>query len=183
MALTPPLADLGRAAPDFDLPGIDGRRWTLADVRGPAGTVVLFICNHCPFVKAVAGRLAEDAVELKAAGIGVVAIMPNDAVAYPADSFDQMKEFALEHRFGFPYLIDESQDVARAYGAVCTPDVFGYDADLKLAYRGRIDAAGRHAPAEPLRRDLVEAMREIARTGKGPADQPASIGCSIKWKA
>ena len=172
---------LGSVAPAFDLPGVDGERHTLESVRGPRGTVVMFLCNHCPFVKAVIDKIPRDMRELAALGVGSVAIMSNDAAAYPEDSFDYMKAVAHRHGFGFPYLYDESQDVARAYGAVCTPDIFGYDKDLKLVYRGRLDDAGR-TPRDGNRRDLVEAMRAVATGGKAPAQQFAAIGCSIKWK-
>lgn len=172
---------LGTVAPPFDLPGVDGKRHTLASVRGENGTVVMFLSNHCPFVKAVIDKIPRDMRELAALGIGSVAIMSNDAVAYPEDSFVNMKAVAAKHGFGFPYLYDESQDVARAYGAVCTPDLFGFDRDLKLVYRGRLDDAGR-TPRDGNRRDLVEAMRAVAHGGAAPAEQFTSIGCSIKWK-
>jgi peroxiredoxin len=172
---------LGMVAPSFDLPGIDGKRHTLASVRGANGTVVMFLCNHCPYVKAVIDKIPRDMRELAALGVGSVAVMSNDAVAYPEDSFANMKAVAAKHGFGFPYLYDESQDVARAYGAVCTPDLFGFDRDLKLVYRGRLDDAGR-TPREGNRRDLVEAMRAVARGDAAPAEQFTSIGCSIKWK-
>ena len=158
---------LGTVAPSFDLPGVDGKRHTLASVRGANGTVVMFLCNHCPYVKAVIDKIPRDMRELAALGVGSVAIMSNDAVAYPEDSFANMKAVAATHGFGFPYLYDESQDVARAYGAVCTPDLFGFDRDLKLVYRGRLDDAGR-TPREGNRRDLVEAMRAVARGGAAP---------------
>ena len=172
---------LGSHAPPFDLPGVDGRRHSLASARGENGTVVMFICNHCPYVKAVVDKIPRDMRELAALGVGSVAIMSNDATAYPEDSFANMKAFAAKHRFDFPYLYDESQDVARAYGAVCTPEFFGYDRDLKLVYRGRLDDAGR-TPREGNRRDLVDAMRAVAADAKPPAEQFAAIGCSIKWR-
>jgi peroxiredoxin len=172
---------LGTAAPPFDLPGVDGRRHTLASTRGPNGLVVMFICNHCPYVKAVIDKIPRDMRELASLGVGAVAIMSNDVAAYPEDSFPNMKAVAQRHGFGFPYVYDESQDVARAYGAVCTPDIFGYDRDLRLAYRGRLDDAGR-AAREGNRRDLVEAMRSVARGEPVADEQYAAIGCSIKWK-
>ena len=172
---------LGWKALEFALTGVDGKTWTLADARGPKGTLVAFICNHCPYVRAVIGRLVEEAKALEALGIGTVAIMPNDTVAYPADSFDNMKAFAREHSFGFPYLIDAIQEVARAYGAVCTPDFFGFNAADELQYRGRLDAS-RTALVPGARRDLYEAMRQIAETGRGPEEQLLSVGCSIKWR-
>ena len=183
MAATPPICDFGWQAPAFSLPGTDGRTWSLDQIRGPKGTVVMFICNHCPYVIAVLDRLAEDMAALAEIGVGSAAICSNDAVNYPADSFDRMVEMAESRRFPFPYLHDADQSVARAWDAVCTPDFFGFDADLGLQYRGRLDAARLDAPAPGLRRDLLEAMRQVAETGKGPAEQIASMGCSIKWKA
>ena len=141
----------------------------------------MFICNHCPYVKAVRDRLIRDCADLEAHGVGSVAIMSNDPADYPEDSFENMRKVAAQYRYPFPYVIDETQNVARAYGAVCTPDFFGYNAALALQYRGRIDASGREAAAKA-RRELFDAMVQIARTGNGPAEQIASIGCSIKWK-
>lgn len=172
---------LGSVAPPFDLPGVDGHRHTLASVRGPQGLVVMFICNHCPYVKAVIDKIPRDLRELAEIGIGGVAIMSNDVAAYPEDSFDRMKAVAARHAFGFPYLYDGTQDVARAYGAVCTPDIFGYDRDLRLVYRGRLDDAGR-SPREGNRRDMVVAMKAVARGEPAPSQQFAAIGCSIKWR-
>jgi AhpC/TSA family len=155
----------------------------LNDVAGEKGTVIVFICNHCPYVKAVIGRLTADARVLMREGIGFAAICSNAAASYPEDSFANMRAFAKRHDFPFPYLHDESQEIARAYGAVCTPDFFGFDRDLKLKYRGRLDE-GRTSPPPPgARRELVEAMRAIATTGHVAVDQIPSIGCSIKWKA
>lgn len=182
MAVSPPVCDFGWKAPDFTLPGTDGRDWSLADVRGPKGTLVMFICNHCPYVQAVIDRIVRDARDLQALGIGIVAISSNDAEEYPDDSFDNMKREAAKHAFPFPYLYDESQSVAKAYGAVCTPDFFGFDAGLGLQYRGRLDASGRQPAAPDVRRELYEAMRQVAETGRGPTDQVPSMGCSIKWK-
>jgi peroxiredoxin len=184
MALTEtPGCDFGSPAPDFDLPGVDGRRWRLADCRGARGTLVMFICNHCPFVKAVQEKLVCEARELAALGIGSVAIMPNDFDQYPEDSFENMRSVAERFGYPFPYLLDETQEIARAYGAVCTPDFFGFNADLRLQYRGRLDATspGRPAPAE-VRRELYDAMRQVAETGLGPTAQFPSMGCSIKWR-
>jgi peroxiredoxin len=182
MASTPPICDFGWKARDFSLPATDGRTYALADIRGPAGTLIVFICNHCPYVKAIAGKLVRDAKDLQKAGIGVAAICSNDPIAYPEDSFDRMAAFAAANGFPFPYLHDESQAVARAYDAVCTPDFFGFNAKDELQYRGRLDAS-RTSPVPGARRDLHEAMMEVARSGKGPAGQIASMGCSIKWKA
>jgi peroxiredoxin len=181
MAVQTPVCDFDRAAPDFRLADPAGRIFTLADIRGPAATLVMFICNHCPYVQAVVDRLVSDVDSLRPAGVGVVAIMPNDYERYPDDAPERMVEFARRHRFAFPYLIDETQDVARAYGAVCTPDFFGYNADLRLQYRGRIDDAGMRGVV-PKTRELLDAMLQIARTGTGPKDQTASMGCSIKWR-
>lgn len=183
VALNPPVCDFGLAAIDFDLPGTDDRRHTLASCRGPNGLLVMFICNHCPYVQAIIDRLIRDCRELAGLGIGSVAIMSNNVADYPEDSPEQMQAWARELAFPFPYLYDESQLVARAYGAVCTPDFFGYNARLELQYRGRLDASGRQAAAPDSPRELFEAMRQIAASGRGPAGQIASIGCSIKWRA
>ncbi|MGE5506467.1 MAG: thioredoxin family protein [Actinomycetota bacterium] len=182
MAVETPICDFGWKAPPFALPGVEGRSWTLEQARGPSGTLVMFICNHCPYVKAVVDRLVRDARELQGLGIGVVAINSNDASQYPEDSFANMVEFARAHGFTFPYLHDESQQVARAYDAVCTPDFFGFDAGLGLQYRGRLDASRKEAGPADARRELFEAMKAVAETGRGPADQIPSMGCSIKWK-
>jgi peroxiredoxin len=181
MAAEAPPAELGFVAPPFTLPGTDGGSHSLQELRGPRGTVVAFICNHCPYVKAILPRLVRDARDLAALGIRVIGINSNDAAAYPEDSFARMVELAPG--LSFPYLYDESQAVARAYGAVCTPDFFGFDADLKLRYRGRLDASRKETAPEGTRRDLYEAMRLIATTGAGPAEQPVAIGCSIKWRS
>ncbi|HXV23300.1 MAG TPA: thioredoxin family protein [Alphaproteobacteria bacterium] len=181
MAASPPVCDFGWKAQEFDLEGVDGRRVRLSELRGAGGTLVMFICNHCPYVKAVIDRLVRDCAELKGLGVSSIAIMPNDTEAYPEDSFENMKAFAAQHRFGFPYAIDRTQEIARAYRAACTPDFFGFNAALELQYRGRIDDAG---PRGSLvhRRELVEAMKAIAETGRGPAEQVPSMGCSIKWR-
>ena len=182
MAATASATALGTPATDFTLPATDGRTYTLADVKGEKGTVIVFICNHCPYVKAVIDRMVADARSLQAEGIGFAAICSNDADGYPQDSFPNMQRFAKAHAFSFPYLHDESQSVAHAYGALCTPDFFGYDAAGKLKYRGRLDEGRMNAPPSGARRELVEAMRAIATSGAGPAQQHASMGCSIKWK-
>ncbi len=182
MAAIPPPAELGTTAPDFSLPGVDGRTLSLADVRGKNGTVVVFICNHCPYVKAITDRLVAAAGALSEKGVAMVAINSNDAVNYPEDSFDNMKVFAAERGFTFPYLHDESQQTARDYGAVCTPDYFGYDADLKLAYRGRLDEGRKDPPPPGARAELIEAMTMVAETGRAPEEQIPSMGCSIKWR-
>ncbi len=183
MALTAtPVCDFGQAAHDFILTGIDGKNWTLADCQGEKGTLVMFICNHCPFVKAIQDRLVRDTKELLDYGVKSVAIMANDPTDYPEDSFDNMKKIAKKFAYPFPYLFDETQDIAKTYGAVCTPDFFGYNADLKLQYRGRLDASRTEPAPVNAHRDLFEAMKQIAATGKGPEDQIVSQGCSIKWR-
>ena len=183
MALThTPIIEFGLPAPDFDLPGVDGRHYTLAAVRGARGLLVMFICNHCPYVKAIRDKLIRDARDLQALGVGVVAINANDGERYPEDSFDNMVAEARRYAYPFPYLWDESQAVARAYGAVCTPDFFGYNADLQLQYRGRLDDAGARADAGERPRELFLAMQQVAASGAGPAEQVPSMGCSIKWR-
>jgi peroxiredoxin len=182
VSLQTPVCDFGWKAADFELPGVDGGRHRLADLRGQSGLLVMFICNHCPYVQAIRDRLVRDCRELQAHGINSVAIMANDPADYPEDSFDNMKRVAQEFAYPFPYLWDETQEVARAYGAVCTPDFFGFNADLELQYRGRLDASRKEAAPADARRDLFEAMLQVARTGQGPREQIASMGCSIKWK-
>ena len=183
MAATAPHINLGTPAPNFRLPATDGKTYALDDIAGEKGTVIVFICNHCPYVKAVIGRMVADARTLMAEGIGFAAICSNDTSAYPEDSFENMQRFAQTHKFSFPYLHDEDQSVARAYGAVCTPDFFGYDAERKLKYRGRLDEGRTSPPPPSAPRELIEAMRAIAATGSAPLAQNPSIGCSIKWKA
>jgi peroxiredoxin len=182
MATTPSAANFGAYLPPFSLPATDGRSYTLDDIAGAKGTVIVFICNHCPYVKGVIDRLITDAKVLMAERIGFASVCSNDARTHPEDSFEKMKVFAVQHGFPFPYLHDESQTVARAYGAVCTPDFFGFDAARKLRYRGRLDEGGRATPEPGAKRELVEAMRAIA-AGRDPGEQTPSIGCSIKWKA
>lgn len=169
-------------APDFRLKNIDGRMMSLADVKGPKGFLAMFICNHCPYVQAVIKRLIDDCAVLQKAGIGCAAIMSNDTKRYPEDSFDKMREFSTQHQFTFPYLIDETQEVAKAYGAVCTPDLFGFDARGVLQYRGRVDSAGSKMAGPDTVRELHQAMLSIAETGFSAAPQFPSMGCSIKWK-
>ena len=183
MAATPSACDFDWPAPDFTLPATDGKTYALADIRGPHGTLIMFICNHCPYVLAVIDRIVRDARDLQALGVGIAAICSNDAATYPADSFPNMTRLAEEQGFTFPYLHDEDQSVARAYDAACTPDFFGFNADLGLQYRGRLDASRAQAGPENLPRDLYEAMKQVAETGQGPRDQIPSMGCSIKWKA
>ena len=180
VSLNPPVCDFGWKAPDFKLLGVDGKYWTLADAKGDLGTLVMFICNHCPYVKAIRERLVSDLRELRNIGVNAIAISSNDTVNYPDDSYENMQQMAREFDFPFPYVFDETQEVARAYGAICTPDFFGFNKDLELQYRGRFDDAGRN-PAPTSSRDLFKAMKLVAETGQGPREQVASIGCSIKW--
>ena len=183
MAVSPPVCDFDAPWHEFALPDADGQLLTLSQVAGPRGTLVMFICNHCPYVRSILDRIVRDAHALMDQGVGVVAISANDAVAYPEDGPDRMIDLALQNGFRFPYLYDADQAVARAYGAECTPDFFGYSADGRLQYRGRLDASARTAAEPDARRDLYLAMVQIAETGQGPRDQVASMGCSIKWKA
>lgn len=182
VSLQTPICDFDRPAPDFALPGVDGRNWTRDQCKGEKGLLVMFICNHCPYVKAVRERIVRDARELAGLGIGSVAIMSNDPVEYPEDSFENMRRVAEEFGFPFPYLLDESQEVAKAFGAVCTPDFFGYNGDLRLQYRGRLDESRKETAPVDARRDLFEGMRAVALTGEGPREQIPSMGCSIKWR-
>jgi len=177
-----PVCDFGAPAPYFSLKGTDDKIWTLRDCVGSNGLLVMFICNHCPYVKAINEKLVRDTSQLRALGINSVAIMSNDPTDYPEDSFENMQRVAEELGYPFPYLVDPTQDVAQAYGAVCTPDFFGYNAGLELQYRGRLDESGRQADAGNVRRDLFLAMKKVAETGQGPEEQVASIGCSIKWR-
>ena len=182
MALThTPDAKLGWKATGFSLKATDGKSYALDDVKGPKGLLVMFICNHCPYVKAVIERVVHDARALQDAGIGVVAIMSNDSVSYPEDSFDNMTKFAREKGFTFPYLLDETQEIARSYGAVCTPDFFGFNAKLQLQYRGRLDSSWNLTRPDP-ERELLLAMKQIAEKGSTDIAQQPSMGCSIKWK-
>lgn len=180
-ALTPPVCNFDWPAPDFTLPATDGRSYGLQDIAGPNGALIMFICNHCPFVLATLDHMIRDAHELQAMGIGVAAICSNDPVAYPADNLANMVRMAEDHAFPFHYLHDSDQRVARAYGAVCTPDFFGFNSALGLQYRGQLDASRVQPAPEGARRDLFEAMVQVAETGRGPVDQTPAMGCSIKW--
>ncbi len=182
MAVETPVCDFGAPAPDFSLPGVDGKTWSRDECMGEKGLLVMFICNHCPYVKAVRERLVRDARALNALGIGVVAINSNDADTYPDDSFEAMQRVAAGYDYPFAYLFDETQAVARAFDAVCTPDFFGYDAQGGLQYRGRLDASRKETAAEDVPRELYEAMKAVAETGHGPDEQIPSMGCSIKWR-
>ena len=182
VSLETPVCEFDKEIIDFSLPDVYGTIWTPEQCRGDNGLLVMFICNHCPYVKSIRERIVRDTHELIAHGINSVAIMSNDAAEYEEDSLENMKSVSEQFEFPFPYLMDESQEVAKAYGAVCTPDFFGYNKDLKLQYRGRLDASRKETAAEDVRRDLYEAMKQVAETGKGPEDQVPSMGCSIKWK-
>jgi len=181
MAVSTPVCDFGWTAPDFSALGVDGRTYALTDVKGPKGTLVMFICNHCPYVTASIARIVGDAKALAAHGIGVIAINSNDSARYPEDSYDNMKSFAARHGIPFPYVFDETQDIAHAYGAACTPDFFGFNAAGELQYRGELDDA-RMSGRAPANRALFDAMVQIAETGRGPREQVPSMGCSIKWR-
>ena len=178
-----PICDFGWQAVDFSLPVVDGRTYGLKDVAGPNGLLVMFICNHCPYVKAVIQRIVRDVRDLKGQGIGAIAIMSNDPSEYPEDSFANMQKLAQDLAFPMPYVLDATQEIAKAYGAVCTPDFFGFNRKLELQYRGRLDESRKETAADGVRRDLYEAMKQVAETQRGPAEQIASMGCSIKWKS
>jgi peroxiredoxin len=181
VSLQPPLCDFGWKARDFDLPGVDGKRYNLVAARGKNGLLVMFICNHCPYVKSIRERIIRDTRELQQHGINSIAIMSNDPAEYAEDSFDNMKLIARQYNYPFPYVWDETQQVARDYDAVCTPDFFGFNANLELQYRGRLDASRKETIADAPR-DLFNAMLQVAKTGQGPREQIASMG-SIKWRS
>lgn len=181
VSLQPPICNFGWKAPVFDLPGVDGKRYTLENIRGKNGLLVMFICNHCPYVKSIRDRIVRDTGELLHYGINSIAIMSNDSAEYEEDSFENMQKVARQYAFPFPYVWDETQQIAKNYGAVCTPDFFGFNAHLELQYRGRLDSSRKEAVMDAPR-DLFNAMVQIAQTGKGPLEQIASMGCSIKWK-
>ena len=181
VALETPNAQIGWKAPDFTLPGVDGQTHRLQELAGETGLLIIFMCNHCPYVQKQIRRMIETASALKLAGINVVGINANDARSYPEDSFENMQRYAKEEGCNFPYLYDESQSIAKAYGAVCTPDFFGFNADLTLQYRGRLDGSWSGVnPDAP--QELLEAMKEIAQTGRTTKPQNPSVGCSIKWR-
>ena len=183
VSLTTPICEFNEPAIDFDLPGVDGQNWTLEKAKGPNGLLVMFICNHCPYVKSIQERLVNDSRILRDEfGINSIAIMSNDPNEYAEDSFENMKAISDQFGFPFPYVIDESQAIAKAYGAVCTPDFFGYNKDLHLQYRGRLDESRKETAPADVKRDLLEAMKLVAQTGQGPLEQIPSMGCSIKWK-
>lgn len=182
VSLETPLCEFGKQAIEFNLLGVDNKYWTLQQCMGEKGLLIMFICNHCPYVKAVQQRIIRDTLELKTLGINSVAIMSNDVTEYPADSFENMQLLAKQLNFPFPYLLDETQEIAKQYGAVCTPDFFGFNRDFQLQYRGRLDASRKETAPEGTRRDLFEAMKCVAQTGHCSDNQIPSMGCSIKWK-
>lgn len=181
MLFDTPVCEFGWKAPDFTLPDPDGQSFTMSEHLGEKGLLVAFLCNHCPYVKAIADRLADDTAELLDDGIGVLAVMSNDWQAHPSDSPENMAKFAAKHGWRFPYLVDTDQRVGRSWGAVCTPDFFGLNAAGELQYRGRLDDAVMK-DASGRTRELVPAMQQIAKTGQGPREQMPSMGCSIKWR-
>lgn len=181
-SLETPVCEFGWKAIDFDLLGVDGKRHNLASARGENGLLVMFICNHCPYVKSVQDRIVRDTIELARHGVNAIAIMSNDPADYPEDSFENMALIAKQLSYPFPYVWDETQGVAKQYGAVCTPDFFGFNSKLELQYRGRLDASRKEAAPADVRRDLFEGMLQVAKTGQGPTQQIPGMGCSIKWR-
>ena len=182
VSLETPVCDFDQPIVDFSLPGVDGAVWTPEKARGEKGLLVMFICNHCPYVKSIRDRIVRDTKELMSYGVNSVAIMSNDPAEYEEDSFENMQKISAQYDFPFPYLLDETQQVAKAYGAVCTPDFFGYNKSMALQYRGRLDASRKEAASQDVKRDLFDAMKQVAQTGHGPKQQIPSMGCSIKWK-
>ena len=182
MPIQTPICDFGQKAHDFQLKSTDNKIISLEDVKGENGTLIMFICNHCPYVKAVTKDIAEDCKKLKDLGINSVAICANDAENYPEDSFENMILFAKKHQFNFPYLIDETQEIAKKFGAVCTPDFFGYNSEEELQYRGRLRPLKDLQPIMDGKNELLEAMLQISKTKMGPKEQLPSMGCNIKWK-
>ena len=181
MLLQTPICEFGQKAHDFELKSTDNKNLSLSDIKGENGTLIMFISNHCPYVKAITKDMVEDCNELKKIGINSVAICANDPTNYPEDSFENMILFSKKHQFSFPYLVDETQNIAKTYDAVCTPDFFGYNKNLELQYRGRMRELRNLVPVRDGKSDLLIAMKEIATTGKGPKNQIPSAGCSIKW--
>ena len=182
MPIQTPICDFGQKAHDFKLKSTENKILSLNDIKGENGTLIMFICNHCPYVKAITEDIVKDCNELKKIGINSVAICANDPVNYPEDSFENMIKFSEQNQFSFPYLIDETQEIAKTYDAVCTPDFFGYNKNLELQYRGRMRELKNLVPVRSGESDLLKAMKQIAKTGKGPENQIPSAGCSIKWK-
>lgn len=183
VSLETPVCDFDQPIIDFSLPGVDGEIWTPEKARGEKGLLVMFICNHCPYVKSIRERIVRDTKELMDYGVNSVAIMSNDPTEYEEDSFENMQKISQQYDFPFPYLLDETQQVAKAYGAVCTPDFFGYNASMALQYRGRLDESRKETAADNVKRDLFDAMKQVAQAGRGPEQQIPSMGCSIKWKS
>jgi len=181
MPIKTPICDFGKIADNFELKSTENKIISLNDIKGQNGTLIMFICNHCPYVKAVIEDIVDDCKKLENFGIISLAICSNDPINYPEDSFENMIKFSDENKFGFPYLIDETQEVAKRYDAVCTPDFFGYNKNLELQYRGRIRELNNLKPVRSGDSDLFNAMKQISETGKGPEDQIPSMGCSIKW--
>lgn len=182
VSLETPICDFGWKAVNFNLEATDGKFYSLDDIKGEKGTLIAFICNHCPYVKSIKDRLVRDLSALQEIGVGVACIMSNDPNEYEEDSFENMKKVAADEGFTFPYLFDQTQEIAKAYGAICTPDFYGFNAELGLQYRGRLDASRKEAAPIDARRDLFEAMVQVSETGKGPENQIPSMGCSIKWR-
>ena len=182
MPIKTPICDFGQSAKNFELKSTENKIIKLNNIKGENGTLIMFICNHCPYVKAIIEDIVEDCKNLELSGINSVAICSNESVNYPEDSFEKMIEFSKRHNFNFPYLIDETQEVGKIYDAVCTPDFFGYNKDLKLQYRGRLRELKNLVPVRTGESDLSKAMKQIAETSKGPEKQIPSAGCSIKWK-
>ena len=176
-----PICNFGEKPHSFSLKGVDDKIYKLEDCLGDKGTVIMFICNHCPYVKAIIKNIVDDSNNLRNLGVNAIAIMSNDTKNYPDDSFDKMKDFAKDNKFNFPYVIDETQEIAKKYGAVCTPDFFGYNANRELQYRGRMRELKDLKPINDDESDLFKAMKLIAQTGKGPKNQIPSMGCNIKW--
>ena len=179
--LKTPICDYGIIAKDFKLNSTDNKLVSLNDVKGDSATLIMFICNHCPYVKAIIEDIVEDCKNLEKLGVKAVAISANDSINYPEDNFENMIKFSKDHKFNFPYLFDQTQNVAKSYDAVCTPDFFGFNHNLELQYRGRIRELKNLKPIRAGDSDLFNAMKQIAKTGKGPEKQVSSIGCSIKW--
>ena len=182
MPIKTPVCDFGKKAENFELKSTENKLVSLNNIKGENGTLVMFICNHCPYVKAVTKDIVKDCGELKKLGINSVAICSNDSIKYPEDSFENMIKFSIDNKFNFPYLIDETQEIAKSYDAVCTPDFFGYNKNLELQYRGRMRELKKLIPVRSGESDLFQAMKQIAETNQGPEEQIPSAGCGIKWK-
>ena len=176
-----PICNFGEKPHSFELKDVSEKTYNFKDLVGEKGTLIMFICNHCPYVKAVIKDIVHDADKLKNLNINTIAVMSNDTKNYPDDSFENMIKFSKINKFNFPYLFDETQEIAKKYGAVCTPDFFGYNRDLELQYRGRIRELKDLKPVSTGESDLFNAMKMIAETGRGPQKQIPSMGCNIKW--